>query len=89
MWLVVGLGNPGSEYAHTRHNVGFLVVDSLNSQFSLPSWTKKKYYLMSKGIIMGHKVALMKPLTYMNRSGLAVQSFLSYYKEKKTVDGHS
>ena len=83
MWLLVGLGNPGSEYELTRHNVGFLILDSLTSEFSLPLWTKKKHYLMSKGTIRGHNVVLIKPLTYMNLSGRAVQSFLSYYKEER------
>jgi PTH1 family peptidyl-tRNA hydrolase len=85
MWLIVGLGNPGSDYAQTRHNVGFMVVNALNSELSIPLWAKMKHYFINKGSLRGHNVVLMKPLTYMNRSGIAVQSFLSYYKEKRQI----
>ncbi len=83
--LIVGLGNPGSEYVYTRHNFGFMVVDALLAEFaplnpaSLVS-SKKDPYTLHK-ITFG-KMAwfFAKPLTFMNKSGLAVQHISSYYK---------
>jgi PTH1 family peptidyl-tRNA hydrolase len=81
--LIVGLGNPGAEYAATRHNIGFMVVDAL---LAIPGadWqqlkTKGKYELW-KGVLPGtrSRLLLAKPMTFMNLSGQAVQHMLGYY----------
>ncbi len=74
MWLVVGLGNPGSEYANTRHNVGFIVLDQLALKWQLEF--KKKKFISVYAFSPERKVYLVKPLTYMNRSGLAVKKWV-------------
>ncbi len=74
--VIVGLGNPGKEYVATRHNVGFMLVDHLVAKLGSTKKTKGKL-LESHEVIMGdHPVLLVKPLTYMNRSGLAVRQIL-------------
>lgn len=75
MWIIAGLGNPGAKYAPTRHNVGFRVVDHLAAAHGIPFEEKELYYT-GKGSIEGRRVVLLKPLTYMNRSGLAVKRAL-------------
>ncbi len=77
--LIVGLGNPGVEYAKTRHNAGFWLLDELvsSADFKLD---KKFNADFAKTIIAGQEVKLLKPLTYMNRSGDAVQKCLHFYK---------
>ena len=77
--LVVGLGNPGREYARNRHNVGHLVVDELARRHS-GSWRSKFSGQLSEIRLDGHKVALLKPETYMNESGLAVSGATRFYK---------
>jgi PTH1 family peptidyl-tRNA hydrolase len=81
MKIIVGLGNPGSEYDGTRHNAGFLALDKLALAHGF-SWTKdaKRKAMTAKGTIDGADVLLAKPLTYMNDSGEAVQSLLTFYK---------
>jgi PTH1 family peptidyl-tRNA hydrolase len=81
MWLVVGLGNPGDEYAETRHNVGFMVVDALSAAVSIPVREKTAKSVSGRGFIDDQTVILMKPLTYMNRSGVAVRDVLWKYDE--------
>jgi PTH1 family peptidyl-tRNA hydrolase len=80
--LLVGLGNPGPQYRHTRHNVGFAALDRLAFQFGLDFIPHKKFppYESVSGFITGIPVILLKPLTYMNRSGEAVASVLNFYK---------
>ncbi|MDL1959469.1 MAG: aminoacyl-tRNA hydrolase [Deltaproteobacteria bacterium] len=80
--LLVGLGNPGPQYRHTRHNVGFVALDRLASQFGLGFIPHKKFplYESVSGFITGIPAILLKPLTYMNRSGEAVASVLNFYK---------
>jgi PTH1 family peptidyl-tRNA hydrolase len=80
--LLVGLGNPGLQYRNARHNVGFAALDSLASQFGLDFIPHKKFPLYESvlGFIAGISVILLKPLTYMNRSGEAVASVLNFYK---------
>jgi PTH1 family peptidyl-tRNA hydrolase len=75
--LVVGLGNPGAEYERTRHNVGFSVVDSLASEWGL-SWQHSKSWhaLWAKG----EKAILVKPTSYMNRSGEPLTAIANFYK---------
>ncbi|HEX6761647.1 MAG TPA: aminoacyl-tRNA hydrolase [Gaiellaceae bacterium] len=77
--LVAGLGNPGSEYAHNRHNVGRLVVDELARRHD-GSWRSKFNGRIAEVRIDGHKVALLKPETYMNDSGRSVQAAARFYK---------
>jgi PTH1 family peptidyl-tRNA hydrolase len=77
--LVVGLGNPGREYARNRHNVGHLVVDELARRHD-GSWKSKFDGRISEIRLDGHKVALLKPETYMNDSGVAVGGATRFYK---------
>ena len=80
--LIVGLGNPESRYDQTRHNIGFDAVDSLAKAWSL-SWKENKRFqgLIAEGISpYGNKIRLLKPLTYMNRSGQAVRAVIDWYK---------
>jgi len=79
--IVVGLGNPGSKYEFTRHNIGFRTVDSLAQDIEVEFKKVKSYYsLISRGMINNHKVMLVKPQTFMNLSGRAVSKVVSYYK---------
>jgi len=77
--LVVGLGNPGREYARNRHNVGYLVVDELARRHG-GSWRSKFSGQLAEVRLDGHKVALLKPETYMNDSGRAVSAAARFYK---------
>lgn len=81
MWLIVGLGNPGKIYAKTRHNIGFMVIDALSTKFSVPLKNKTKNFTYGKGVIEGVDSILIKPLTFMNRSGAAVRDALKKYKD--------
>ncbi|MBR5130249.1 MAG: aminoacyl-tRNA hydrolase [Alphaproteobacteria bacterium] len=80
MILLVGLGNPGSEYALTRHNVGFMAVDEIVRRYSFDGWTKKFKGEVCAGTIDGQKVLVLKPHTYMNLSGESVLAISSFYK---------
>ena len=80
MFLIVGLGNPGRQYEHTRHNVGFDVMDALADKYNISISEKKHRALCGKGVIGGQKVVLAKPQTYMNLSGESVAELLHYYK---------
>jgi|SRR5579862_847154 len=77
--LVVGLGNPGREYVHNRHNVGWMVVDELARRHG-GSWREKFGGRLAEVRIDGHKVALLKPETYMNDSGRSVRAAAAYFK---------
>jgi peptidyl-tRNA hydrolase, PTH1 family len=77
--LVVGLGNPGREYARNRHNVGYLVVDELAGRHG-GNWRSKFSGQLAEIRLDGHKVALLKPETYMNESGRAVSAAARFYK---------
>jgi PTH1 family peptidyl-tRNA hydrolase len=79
--LYVGLGNPGAEYAKTRHNIGFRVLDALASKRDL-GWKEGFGGLYAADVVGGQKVFLLKPMTYMNLSGNSVAPFCSYYKIK-------
>jgi peptidyl-tRNA hydrolase, PTH1 family len=72
LWLVVGLGNPGSRYSRTRHNIGFQVLDELAKQHGL-EFREKADYRICNGSIEGDEIVLVEPLTFMNRSGTAVR----------------
>ncbi|MBA2564831.1 MAG: aminoacyl-tRNA hydrolase, partial [Gemmatimonadetes bacterium] len=67
--LVVGLGNPGPEYEDTRHNVGFRIVEAFVARERLPAFHRKGGGLESQGSFGGSRLAVLKPLLYMNRSG--------------------
>ena len=77
MWLVAGLGNPGAEYAATRHNIGFMAVDRLAAGGSFSNKFQGEVAQVSIG---GEKVILLKPQTYMNHSGRSVQAAMAFYK---------
>ncbi len=79
--LIIGLGNPGAEYAKTRHNTGFWFVDALARQQRVSFKPEKKFNAdMVKVSINGDDVFLLKPMLFMNRSGYAVASLMQYYK---------
>lgn len=80
MHIIVGLGNPTKEYEGTRHNIGFMCIDKIADDYGIEVLTLKHKSLIGKGIIDGEKVILVKPQTYMNLSGEAVQEVLAYYK---------
>ena len=80
MYLIVGLGNPGLQYADTRHNVGFMLLDYLAKE-SKVSFTESKWKaLITKTVIWNESVVLLKPETFMNASGNAVAAVAHYYK---------
>jgi PTH1 family peptidyl-tRNA hydrolase len=79
-FLIVGLGNPGKTYRHTRHNLGFWVVDRLAECHGITVGQKKFRGEFGSGAIGGKRVSLLKPLTYMNLSGAAVTAAVSYLK---------
>ena len=80
MQIWVGLGNPGDKYALHRHNVGFMAADTLAAVHGFSPWSKKFRSLVAEGRIGRHRVLLVKPQTYMNDSGDAVQQALRFYK---------
>ena len=80
MRLIAGLGNPGSEYVHTRHNIGFEVVENLAGAHDIQMNKTKFNALYGKGVIEGEEVLLVKPLTYMNLSGEAIAPIMNYFK---------
>jgi len=82
VWLVVGLGNPGSEYAGTRHNAGFMVVQRLGQRWNLKFERRACSSRLTETRRGRTKIILALPQTFMNQSGLAVQSLLSTYKVK-------
>lgn len=80
MFLIVGLGNPGKKYEGTRHNIGFDVIDALAERYNINMNEKKHRALCGTGVILGAKVILAKPLTYMNLSGESAAEIINYYK---------
>jgi len=81
MWLIAGLGNPGPEYAKTRHNLGFRVIDVLSSRLRIKIDQRAKNFIYSRTEINSHSALLIKPLTYMNKSGLAVIEAMDIFPE--------
>jgi len=79
-YLIIGLGNPGKKYRDTRHNVGFMVVDDLAGELGLTFQQGRGDYLQASGLVDQKKVTLIKPLTFMNNSGLAVRQAVQFYK---------
>ncbi len=80
MQIWAGLGNPGDKYALHRHNVGFMAVDTIAAVHGFGPWQKKFRSLVSEGRIGSNRILLLKPQTYMNVSGDAVQQALNFYK---------
>ena len=81
MLIVVGLGNPGREYARTRHNVGFDVLDVLSEKTGIQLTKSAMHGLIGEGFVRGEKLVLVKPQTYMNLSGQCVTELVSWYKQ--------
>lgn len=80
MFLIVGLGNSGVEYAATRHNIGFDMITYLSDKYNIPVNSREGKALVGKGILAGEKVMLAQPQTYMNLSGESVRALMDYYK---------
>lgn len=82
MKIIVGLGNPGKEYAETRHNVGFGVIDSLREKLDFDEFKEKSKFdaFITEGEFRDEKIILVKPVTYMNLSGRSVQKVAKFYK---------
>jgi PTH1 family peptidyl-tRNA hydrolase len=80
MLLFVGLGNPGAKYAHNRHNVGFMVVDEIARRHGFQPWRRRFQGETADGTLERERVVLLKPMTFMNDSGQAVQEASSFFK---------
>lgn len=80
MWLVAGLGNPGEDYEDTRHNAGFMVIDILSNRFSISLRQRTADYALGRGSLEDCSAVLLKPLTFMNRSGRSVRDVISRYE---------
>ena len=80
MKLIVGLGNPGSQYAGNRHNIGFMAVDRIAEDHGFSPWKSKFQGKISEGRLGSEKVLLLKPETFMNRSGQSVGEAMRFYK---------
>lgn len=80
MLLFVGLGNPGSRYAGNRHNVGFMAIDAIAHRFKAATWWKRFQSESTECVIGTEKALLLKPETFMNNSGQAVQEAAQFYK---------
>lgn len=80
MNMIVGLGNPGKEYAQTKHNTGFHVVDELARRWNVQIWQNKMNALVAQVFVDGEKILLVKPQTFMNNSGEAVGPLMRWYK---------
>ena len=79
MFLLVGLGNPGKTYANNRHNIGFMILESLKKNYNTPKFIKKFKSEYLKTNINENVVFLLKPMTYMNDSGIAVKEIKDFY----------
>ncbi len=79
MKVIVGLGNPGPQYAETRHNIGFLLVDLLAEIYKL-QFRAKFQGLWAEGVVEGERISLLKPKTFMNLSGRSVRELTNFYK---------
>jgi PTH1 family peptidyl-tRNA hydrolase len=80
MLLLVGLGNPNTNNSNNRHNVGFLVIDAINEKFKLSKQKPKFKGLLTTGKINEQKVFAIKPLTFMNSSGICIKELIEYFK---------
>lgn len=80
MYLIAGLGNPGKEYKDTRHNAGFNTIDKLACKLGVKESKAKFHSQYAEAFVGGEKVLLLKPLTYMNNSGIAIREIMDFYK---------
>ena len=80
MLLFVGLGNPGAKYAHNRHNIGFAVVDEIARRHGFAPWRRRFQGETTEGSLDGERVVLLRPMTFMNESGRAVQEAAGFFK---------
>ncbi len=80
MRLFVGLGNPGAKYAHNRHNIGFMAVDEIARRHGFAPWRRRFQGMTSEGSLDQEKVVLLRPETFMNESGRAVQEAANFFK---------
>jgi len=80
MLLFVGLGNPTPDSENNRHNIGFKIIDAINKRFSLSKQKPKFKGLLTTGNIDGQKIYAIKPLTFMNNSGVCIRELLEYFK---------
>jgi PTH1 family peptidyl-tRNA hydrolase len=80
MKLLVGLGNPGNQYEGNRHNIGFMAIDAIAREHGITQFRTKHAGLLAEGNIAGEKVLLLKPQTFMNRSGDSVQQAAKFFK---------
>src|ERR1700722_13700486 len=80
MRLFVGLGNPGTKYAHNRHNIGFMAVDEIARRHGFAPWRRRFQGEASEGTLDGARLILLKPTTYMNESGRSVQEAANFFK---------
>jgi PTH1 family peptidyl-tRNA hydrolase len=80
MLLIVGLGNPGAKHARHRHNVGFMAIDAIHRRHGFGPWRKRFQAEAAEGALAGEKCLLIKPQTYMNRSGQAVGEAAGFFK---------
>ncbi|MBV9692257.1 MAG: aminoacyl-tRNA hydrolase, partial [Alphaproteobacteria bacterium] len=78
--LIAGLGNPGTEYARNRHNAGFMAVDTIHESYAFGPWRARFQGMLSEGALAGRKTILLKPMTYMNDSGLSVGPAMRFFK---------
>lgn len=79
MFVIVGLGNPGRKYENTRHNIGFNIINALSDKLNIKLSKTKHKSVLGEKFINGQKIMLVKPQTYMNKSGEAVRDIVSYY----------
>ena len=80
MRLFVGLGNPGTKHAHNRHNIGFMAVDEIARRHGFPPWRRRFQGETTEGSLDGERVVLLRPMTFMNESGRAVQEAAGFFK---------
>jgi peptidyl-tRNA hydrolase, PTH1 family len=80
MRLFVGLGNPGAKYAHNRHNIGFMAIDEIARRHGFAPWRRRFQGETTEGTLDGERVVLLRPATFMNESGRAVQEAVSFFK---------
>ncbi len=80
MYIIAGLGNPGKEYTNTRHNAGYAAVEYLSEKYNVKLNKLKFNSVYGDTFINGEKVMFVKPVTYMNRSGIAIEEIMNFYK---------
>lgn len=80
MYLIAGLGNPGSQYELTRHNIGFIIVDAIYKHWNFELFSKKADFSIASGTINNNKAMLIKPCSFMNNSGIPVAKIKNFYK---------